>query len=48
MLLLAATIALVVGFTLLLLKHWRTALSLLVGAAAVALLAGNLRDLRRG
>jgi hypothetical protein len=29
-------------------KHWRTAISLLVGAAALALLLGNLRDLRRG
>ena len=45
--LLIAVIALVVGFILLLLKHWRTAISLLVGAAALALLIGNLRDLRR-
>ncbi len=48
MLLLAGAIALIVGFTLLFLKHWRTAISLLVGAAALALLLGNLRDLRRG
>jgi hypothetical protein len=46
--LLAGALALGVGFVLLLLKHWRTALSLLVGAAALALLFGNLRDARRG
>ncbi len=46
--LLVGVIALIVGFTLLLLKHWRTALALLVGVAALALLFGNLRDARRG
>jgi hypothetical protein len=48
MLLLVGLIALCVGFVLLLLKHWRTAIALLVGAAALALLLGNLRNLRRG
>jgi hypothetical protein len=47
MLLLLAAIALIVGLTLLFLRHWRTALALLVGAAALALLVGNVRDLRR-
>jgi hypothetical protein len=46
--LLAASLALGVGFILLFLKHWRIAISLLVGAAALALLWGNLRDARRG
>jgi hypothetical protein len=45
--LLLATVALVVGFVLLLAKHWRTALALLVGIASVGLLIGNLQDLRR-
>jgi hypothetical protein len=40
-------IALLVGFTILLLNHWRTALAVLVGIAALALLAANLRELRR-
>ena len=44
--LLAAVLALGVGFVLLVLNHWRTATALLVGAAAVALLFGNLRDAR--
>jgi hypothetical protein len=47
-LLLTAAAALIVGFILLLLNHWRTAVSVLVGAAALLLLVGNLRDLRRG
>jgi hypothetical protein len=46
--LLAGSLALGVGFVLLLLKHWRTAISLFVGVAALALLLGNLRDARRG
>jgi hypothetical protein len=46
--LLVGVLALIVGFTLLFLKHWRTALALLVGVAALALLVGNLRDARRG
>ncbi len=37
-----------VGFVLLLLEHWRLAVSLLVGAAAVVLLVANLTALRRG
>lgn len=45
--LLAATLALTAGFVLLLLEHWRIALSLLVGAAALALLIGNIRDLHQ-
>jgi hypothetical protein len=45
--LLLATAALVVGLILLFLKHWRTAISVVVGIAALALLAGNLQDLRR-
>ena len=47
-LLLASALALGVGFVLLLLKHWRTAISLVVGVAALALLFGNLRNARRG
>lgn len=47
-LLLTATAALIVGLTLLFLKHWRTAISVLVGAAALVLLFGNLEELRRG
>jgi hypothetical protein len=46
--LLLGGLALIVGLTLLFLTHWRTALALLVGAAALALLFGNLRDARRG
>lgn len=46
-LLLAAVIAGVIGLVLLFLTHWRTALAVLVGAAALALLVGNLEDLRR-
>jgi hypothetical protein len=41
-------IALITGFILLLLRHWRTAISLLLGTAALVLLIGNLRNLRRG
>ena len=47
-LLLVATIGLAVGLVLLFLKHWRTAIAVLLGAAALTLLLGNLRDLRRG
>ena len=46
--LLAVAVGLIVGFILLLHKHWRTAISVLVAMAALALLLGNLRDLRRG
>lgn len=45
--LLLATVALVVGVTLLFLKHWRIAFALVIGLAAVSLLIANLRDLRR-
>jgi len=48
MLLLVGMLVLIAGLILLFLKHWRIAISLLVGAAAVALLFGNLRDMRRG
>jgi hypothetical protein len=47
MILLAGTLALTVGLVLLFLKHWRTAMALLVGAAALGLLFANLRDARR-
>jgi hypothetical protein len=40
-------IALLVGFSNLLLNHWRTALGVLVGIAALALLAANFQELRR-
>jgi hypothetical protein len=46
-LLLAAATALIVGLTLLFIKHWRTAISVLGGAAALVLLFGNLEELRR-
>jgi hypothetical protein len=46
--LLVAATALVVGLTLLFLKHWRTAISVIVGVAALALLFGNLEETRRG
>ena len=45
--LLVVALALIVGFILLLLEHWRIAISLLVGAAALVLLFANLRDARR-
>ncbi len=47
MLLLAASVALIVGFVLLLHKHWRTAIALALGTAALALFLGNLRARRR-
>jgi hypothetical protein len=47
-LLLAASLALIVVFLLLLHKHWRTAISLLLGVGALALLFANLRNLRGG
>jgi hypothetical protein len=46
--LLAGALALGVVLVVLFLKHWRTAISLLVGAAALALLFGNLRNARSG
>lgn len=46
--LLAVALALGVGFVLLLLNHWRTAIALLVGSAAIALLFANLKAIRRG
>ena len=45
--LLLAVIALLVGLTLLLLNHWRTAVAVLVGIAALTLLAANFQELRR-
>jgi hypothetical protein len=45
--LLLVGLAVVVGLILLFLKHWRTAIAILVGVAAVALLAANLQELRR-
>jgi hypothetical protein len=47
-LLLGASVAIPAGFVALLWQHWRVALSVLSGAAALALLAGNLGDLRHG
>jgi hypothetical protein len=46
--LLVGAVALSAGFILLLLKHWRIAISLLVGLAALALLFANLKAIRRG
>jgi hypothetical protein len=46
--LLVLTIGLGVALILLFLHHWRIVISALVGAAALALLVGNLRDLRHG
>jgi hypothetical protein len=48
LILLVGALALLAAFILLFLRHWRIAISLLVGAAAVTLLYGNLRDIRRG
>jgi hypothetical protein len=45
-LLLAGTIALGGGFIVVFRQHWRIAVSVLLGAAALALLVGNLRDAR--
>jgi hypothetical protein len=45
--LLAAVVALAVGLILLFLSHWRIALSVLIGAAALALLIANLRTMRQ-
>lgn len=46
--LLVAVVALGVGLLLLFFKHWRIALSLVIGVAAFALLIANLRAIRRG
>lgn len=46
-LILLATIAVVAGIVLLLLNHWRTAVAIIVGIAALTLLIGNVQDLRR-
>jgi hypothetical protein len=48
LLLLTAAAGLIIGITLLFIKHWRTAISVFVGAAALVLLFGNLEELRRG
>jgi hypothetical protein len=45
--LLAAVVALGVGLVLLFLRHWRIALSVLIGVAALALLIANLRTMRQ-
>ncbi len=47
-LLLVTVIVVTAGFLVLFRQHWRLALSVVIGVAAVALLAGNLRDLRHG
>jgi len=46
--LLLATVALGVGLILLLLNHWRIAISLVIGVAAAALLIANIRAIRSG
>ncbi len=48
LLLLAASLVLVVGFLVLFHKHWRIALSVVFGVAALGLLIGNLADVRHG
>jgi hypothetical protein len=45
--LLLVGIALLVGLALLFVNHWRTAIAVLVGVAAIALLAANFQELRR-
>jgi hypothetical protein len=45
--LLLVAVALGAGLILLFLRHWRTALSLVIGAAAIALLIANLRAMRQ-
>jgi hypothetical protein len=45
--LLMVVVAVSVGLILLFLRHWRIALSLVIGLAAVALLIANLRAIRR-
>jgi hypothetical protein len=45
--LLVATLALGVGLVVLFLNYWRIGISVVVGAAALALIFGNLRDVRR-
>ena len=45
--LLVVVIALLAGFILLLLTHWRIAISVLVGIAALGLLGANIQELRR-
>jgi hypothetical protein len=47
-LLLAAAIVVCGGFVVLFHQHWRTAVSVVFGAAALALLVGNLGDVRHG
>jgi hypothetical protein len=45
--LVVVTVAVMVGLIVLFLRHWRIALSLVIGVAAVALLIANLRAIRR-
>ena len=47
LILLLVVVALGAGLFLLFLRHWRTALSLVIGAAAIALLIANLRAMRQ-
>lgn len=47
MALLLVGIALLVGLSLLFLNHWRTAIAVLIGIAALALLAANFQEMRR-
>jgi hypothetical protein len=46
LILLGAVVAVVAGLVLLFFKHWRIALSLVIGVGAVALLIANLRAIR--
>lgn len=48
LLLLGGAILVGVGLARLFREHWRLAMSAVIGAASLALLIGNLRDLRHG
>ncbi len=48
MLILVAAVVVVVGLALLFHQHWQIALSVVLGVAALALLIGNLADVRHG
>ena len=48
LLLMVAVVGGIVGFALLIHNYWRVAVSAVLGAAALALLIGNLNDLRHG
>ena len=47
LLLVLVVVTVAVGLVALFLRHWRTALSLVIGFAALALLVANLRTLRQ-